>query len=292
VATAFVTLLVLFALFPPLADPGAHLRGQPDGRASTAARWGGKFDFEYLRFEERAMAGGLAGIDEMHDGRTRPSCGPAPAMLKRQNRLDETGALSDVSINLTLRPATAKLPQGFLRQDWTQVGPAWRLPACLKRGRQQCDAYLLDFDGDGKEEVLLISNDPRASSVLLAEKDDGSGMRGGKSPRTPCAASPCVKSCRRANSAGAAQGARTGSRWPARADDPVHRRRKRSAAPRKRRRASKGPGARLARRHGNDPCAASLAPGRRRSSASGSVQTRFHRWPSRFLGGERGNRRA
>lgn len=184
VATAFVTLLVLFALFSPLADPARISVASQMARLDSGKVSVDKFDFEYLRFQGARY--GQAALQELTKRTTGPDAAivraRAEAMLKRQNRLDETGALSDVSINLTLRPATAKLPDSFLRQDWTQVSPAWRLPACLKRAGPQCDAYLLDFDGDGKEDVLLISNDPRASSVLLAEKEDGSWTARGQIP--------------------------------------------------------------------------------------------------------------
>jgi len=229
VATAFVTLLVLFALFSPLADPARISVASQMARLDSGKVSVDKFDFEYLRFQGARY--GQAALQELSKRTTGPDAAivraRAEAMLKRQNRLDETGALSDVSINLTLRPATAKLPDSFLRQDWTQVSPAWRLPACLKRAGPQCDAYLLDFDGDGKEDVLLISNDPRASSVLLAEKEDGSWTARGQIPRgRPALQTPAREVAGRRVPAGAAKGARAGSRWPARADDFIYARRR------------------------------------------------------------------
>lgn len=184
VGTAFVTLLVLLALFTPLMDPARLSVASQMARLNSGKVSADKFDFEYLRFQGARY--GQAALQEL----TMRNAGPdaavirarATAMLMREDRFDDTGALSDVAINLTVRPAGVTLPQSFLQQDWSQAGPGWRLPACLKRAGQQCDAYVLDFDGDGGQEVLLISNDPRASSVLLAEKEEGGWYARGQIP--------------------------------------------------------------------------------------------------------------
>lgn len=184
VGTAFITLLVLLALFTPLMDPARLSVASQMARLNSGKVSADKFDFEYLRFQGARY--GQAALQELKVRTTGPDAavirGRADAMLKRENRFDDTGALSDVAINLTVRPATGKLPDSFLLQDWSQAGPGWRLPACLKRAGQQCDAYVLDFDGDGRQEVLLISNDPRATSVLLAEKEEGGWYARGQIP--------------------------------------------------------------------------------------------------------------
>ena len=184
VGTAFITLLVMAALFSPLMDPARLSVASQMARLDSGKVGADKFDFEYLRFQGARY--GQAALQELTMRNTGPDAAVirarATAMLMRENRFDETGALSDVAINLTVRPAGVTLPQSFLQQDWSQAGPGWRLPACLKRAGQQCDAYAMDFDGDGRQEVLLISNDPRASSVLLAEKEEGGWYARGQIP--------------------------------------------------------------------------------------------------------------
>ena len=184
VGTAFITLLVLLALFTPLMDPARLSVASQMARLNSGKVSADKFDFEYLRFQGARY--GQAALQELTVRNAGPDAAVirarATAMLMRENRFDETGALSDVAINLTVRPAGVTLPQSFLQQDWSQAGPGWRLPACLKRAGQQCDAYAMDFDGDGRQEVLLISNDPRASSVLLAEKEEGGWYARGQIP--------------------------------------------------------------------------------------------------------------
>ena len=174
VGTAFITLLVMLALFSPLMDPARLSVASQMARLNGGKVSADKFDFEYLRFQGARY--GQAALQQLAN-RTGPDAAVirarADAVLKRENRFDDTGALSDVAINLTVRPASVTLPASFLQQDWSEAGPGWRLPACLKRAGQQCDAYVLDFDGDGRQEVLLISNDARATSVLLAEKEAG-----------------------------------------------------------------------------------------------------------------------
>ena len=184
VGTAFITLLVMAALFSPLMDPARLSVASQMARLDSGKVGADKFDFEYLRFQGARY--GQAALQELTMRNTGPDAAVirarATAMLMRENRFDETGALSDVAINLTVRPAGVTLPQSFLQQDWSQAGPGWRLPACLKRAGQQCDAYAMDFDGDGRQEVLLISNDPRASSVLLADKEEGGWYARGQIP--------------------------------------------------------------------------------------------------------------
>ena len=184
VGTAFISLLVLVALFSPLMDPARLSVASQMARLNSGKVGADQFDFDYLRFQGARY--GQAALQELTTRNAGPDAAVirarATAMLMREDRFDETGALSDVAINLTVRPAGATLPASFLQQDWSQAGPGWRLPACLKRAGQQCDAYLLDFDGDGRQEVLLISSDPRASSVLLAEKEDGGWYARGQVP--------------------------------------------------------------------------------------------------------------
>ena len=172
------------ALFSPLMDPARLSVASQMARLDSGKVGADKFDFEYLRFQGARY--GQAALQELTMRNTGPDAAVirarATAMLMRENRFDETGALSDVAINLTVRPAGVTLPASFLQQDWSQAGPGWRLPACLKRAGQQCDAYAMDFDGDGRQEVLLISNDPRASSVLLAEKEEGGWYARGQIP--------------------------------------------------------------------------------------------------------------
>ncbi|OBV40770.1 DUF4153 domain-containing protein [Janthinobacterium psychrotolerans] len=183
VGTAFIALLVMLALFSPLMDPARLSVASQMARLNAGKVSADKFDVEYLRFEGARY--GQAALQQLSK-RTGPDAAVirarADAVLKRENRFDDTGVLSDVAINLTVRPAGSSLPDSFLRQDWSEAGPGWRLPACLKRAGQQCDAYLMDFDGDGRQEVLLISNDPRASSVLLAEKEGGGWYARGQIP--------------------------------------------------------------------------------------------------------------
>lgn len=183
VGTAFISLLVMLALLSPLMDPARLSVASQMARLDGGKVGADKFDFEYLRFQGARY--GQAALQELKY-RKGPEAAiiraRAEAMLQHENRFDDTGALSDVAINLIVRPATIRLPSSFLQQDWSQAGPGWRLPACLKRAGQLCDAYVLDFDGDGRQEVLLISNDPRATSVLLAEKEDGGWYARGQIP--------------------------------------------------------------------------------------------------------------
>jgi hypothetical protein len=66
-------------------------------------------------------------------------------------------------------PSGGVLPESFLRQAWTLDSG----PPCLS-GSGECDAVLLDLDGDGKDEILVLA---RPNSVTTAFKAEGDGWR-------------------------------------------------------------------------------------------------------------------
>ncbi|CDG83877.1 DUF4153 domain-containing protein [Janthinobacterium agaricidamnosum] len=176
VATAFVVLAVLFALFSPLADPARLAVASQMARFEAGKTSLDKFDFAYLRFEGARY--GRAALEQL---KVRSSGADAAlvragadAILKRASRWSDEVRLKNVAFNLTVRPATAQLPDSFLRQDWSVPKQTWYLPDCMKQVGKHCDAYPLDFNGDGKPEVLLVSSEPGSEALLLMEKADGS----------------------------------------------------------------------------------------------------------------------
>jgi hypothetical protein len=59
------------------------------------------------------------------------------------------------------------LPAGFLAQDWKQAAKrAAELPSCLLGSGEECDAYVGDYSGGGKPEVLLAEKLPARLSLF------------------------------------------------------------------------------------------------------------------------------
>lgn len=146
---AAVSVLLLIALFTPIADPARLSVASQVKRLETGRIKADKFDFQFLRFD--AGRYGREALDKLKTGRD-PAVGRRAREVKAENtrpmRPVENADLS----TMTVYPAGAKLPATFLNQD-TGVpargacdGPA-----------SACYAVLLDIDDDRSDEILLGS---------------------------------------------------------------------------------------------------------------------------------------
>lgn len=144
---AAVSVVLLIALFTPIADPArlsvaSQLKRLEAGKVSPE-----KFDFQFLRFEtNRYGRRALERLKTSHDAeiarRAREmgalDARPAP----RPGKPDFAG--------VTVYPTGARLPDSFVRQAWDANPPS----DCIGPG-SVCKALILDVDGDGVAEVLL-----------------------------------------------------------------------------------------------------------------------------------------
>jgi len=65
---------------------------------------------------------------------------------------------TEIGANIRVRTPDARLPAALLACDWgAQTSPA--VPLCLTSAAQTCDAWFLDLDGDGHDEILLSHGD-------------------------------------------------------------------------------------------------------------------------------------
>ncbi|MEB0137669.1 MULTISPECIES: DUF4153 domain-containing protein [unclassified Undibacterium] len=177
VLSAFLFLAILLALFSPLADPARlavydQMRRFAKGEVSVE-----QFDFDYLRDE-----GARYGRDALEE-LTRWSIGPDAVLVRQRAALAlqkqprqavpiQKMPASELAENVHVWPQGVALPASFLQQDWTAMPSSWRLPRCLLF-TAHCDAYLIDFNRDGKPEVLLIARERADASVLLQETVEG-----------------------------------------------------------------------------------------------------------------------
>lgn len=179
VATTFVILGVLLALFSPLADPARLSVASQMARLNAGKVGADKFDFDYLRFEGARY--GRQALERLKAGAQGPDGAAirekaALALAKQQRgpreQAPKLGAAA-IAANLKVWPSTARLPESFLRQDWNAFKRPWYLPRCLKEAGMSCDAYLFDVNGDARPEILLIASKPGNESAMLEEGKDG-----------------------------------------------------------------------------------------------------------------------
>ncbi|MDC8756154.1 DUF4153 domain-containing protein [Janthinobacterium fluminis] len=188
VATAFVVLAVLLALFSPLGDSARLSVNNQMARLAAGSIKAEQFDFKYLRFDGARY--GRQALEQLRDSTQGAEAAliraKAKAVLKAENRWEEENKEpapqpQDIAANLTVWPAKARLPDSFLRKDWQKHTSDWEVSPCLKSKDTHCDAYVIDFDGDGKPEVLLMTQE-HAWSPLMGENAQGDWVTVGKLP--------------------------------------------------------------------------------------------------------------
>jgi len=171
ICAALLVLAVLLGLFTPIADPArisvsSQLTRLEQGRTPLD-----QFDFAFLRFQgERYGQAALHKLASSTDSALRAKAEQAMS-LRFTGDLRSTPGL-DIAANIRVWPKDAHLPEGFPLRDWNlnRAGP--RLPLCLTKPDRICDAFMVDIDGDGRTEVLLVGEESFIGAVLLAESED------------------------------------------------------------------------------------------------------------------------
>ncbi|AOZ51833.1 hypothetical protein BKX93_18745 [Chromobacterium vaccinii] len=150
IGAAWLSLALLAAVLTPLADPARISVSSQLSRLQAGRVAAERFDFDFLRYQ--GLRYGHAALlrlrdDPGVDGAIRRKAGDALSEDKPQPKPPAQA----------VRPrGPAPLPAGFLAQDWKQAAKrTGELPSCLLDGRNECDAYVGDYSGGGKPEVLL-----------------------------------------------------------------------------------------------------------------------------------------
>lgn len=158
IAVSFVILGVITALLTPIGDPARigvadQLRRLQAGVASPET-----FDFNHLRFD--AGRYGTEALERLARDKSTPRAQTIAA--KAQEALDLSARPSAVDpepagllAQIIVYPKGRGLPESFVKQDWQKesASPLW----CARGASpsEPCEAFLIDFDGDGAEEILL-----------------------------------------------------------------------------------------------------------------------------------------
>jgi hypothetical protein len=183
VATAFVILAVLLALFSPVADPARLSVASQMARFDSGRTSADRFDFDYLRFEGARY--GQAALERLKTHAAIPVREKAALALDKTSRWQPFGIQprpADLAAAIRVWPRTAALPESFIRDNWSKRANKWELPACLTQRDKTCDAHLVDFNHDGKPEVLLAGLDNNSGAAVLMEGSDGHWIAAGRLP--------------------------------------------------------------------------------------------------------------
>ncbi|NNG25364.1 DUF4153 domain-containing protein [Telluria aromaticivorans] len=158
IAAAFVVLGVLALLFSPVGDPDRLSTIDQLARLRSGAVTAGEFDVGYLHFD--AGRYGREALARLEADAAAPQAAflrARIAAVRKQVYRHHDRALQDLPVlaeNLRAWPAGTRLPDSFMKMDWSQVGD--ELPDCLRRRGDVCEAFLLDLGGSAAPEVILL----------------------------------------------------------------------------------------------------------------------------------------
>jgi len=168
ICAAGIVLAVLFALFTPIADPArisvaSQMARLEQGRISADA-----FDYGFLRFQgERYGQEALRRLSANGNEKAKRAAG----LEWRGDNRATPGV--EIAGNLKVWPQGAQLPAGFPLRDWNLSRESSRLPLCLTKPDRLCDTFLVDIDGDGRDEVLLVGEASFIGALVLSENTAG-----------------------------------------------------------------------------------------------------------------------
>lgn len=160
---AIGTVVVILALFSPIADPARLSVADQMARLDRGAVSAEQFDYAFLRFDSgRAGEKALAKLAASKDAEVAKRAKAAQAAESRYDAREET--TPPVQTRFEVYPTNAILPDGFEGP----VRPGDPRSGCTEVG--ECVAMPIDLNGDGREEVLVARS---FSVALLAQGTDG-----------------------------------------------------------------------------------------------------------------------
>jgi len=173
VLASFVILGTMLALLTPIGDPARVAVSSQVALLKSGRIAPDQFDYGYLRWHgERYGREALETLafSEGSDAAIRTG---ADRALHATNMWDNKSIAPPTSAELaaaiTVYPAGRSLPDTFLQQKWP-TDQQWNRPPCLSNKTARCDAFLVDLDGDGREEVVLSD---AARAVVFKIDDTG-----------------------------------------------------------------------------------------------------------------------
>ena len=172
IATAFIILAVLLALFSPVLDPARTSVADQMARLENGQQRADNFDFDYLRFEGKRY--GSAALEQLKT--TTQGRDAALLQIKAAQSLEKTSprersdvrpTFADLRTNLKFWPSDKQVPDSFLTQDWRKEANPWRLPNCFRNRATVCDVYAIESDIEPKSSLLVVGQDRDGGQAAL-----------------------------------------------------------------------------------------------------------------------------
>jgi uncharacterized protein DUF4153 len=151
-AVSLLAVALVILLFTPIASPQRIAVNDQMARLRSGVVSPQEFDFRYLR--DHGGRYGKVALSTLAQDQN--------ALLKRRaqntlnDRIDLPQRLTPQTIEdqVTVYPRGERLPQTFLKNDWSKTGAG----SCLIQLDTRCDIVLTDLDGDGKREAVVIAS--------------------------------------------------------------------------------------------------------------------------------------
>ncbi|WP_231502493.1 DUF4153 domain-containing protein [Herbaspirillum sp. RV1423] len=162
VAASFAILLIFVALLSPLANPERIAVASQLARLDSGKIEPARFDFHFLRFGgDRYGVAELIRLSKQQEGAQAALIRKeAVRALAAKNQWPDTrdaGPTPDLGKNIRMHPAGRQLPREFAAQDW-RGKKYWRMPTCMTQRDRQCDAYPVNPDPAGSEQILIFDS--------------------------------------------------------------------------------------------------------------------------------------
>jgi len=172
VAASFLVVAVILILFSPIADPArvavaSQVSALEEGRIAPE-----KFDFYHLRWHGERY--GHDALTALARSKNKTIARRADEALKGYFPSWSPPRPTNVAAQIKVYPGDHKLPAALLERKW-DIRDAPELPSCFVNAQVKCEAFVIDLNGDGKDEYLFTwgAADDGWEATVMAEDEKG-----------------------------------------------------------------------------------------------------------------------
>ncbi len=187
IGTAFVVIVMLVALFTPIADPMNLSVDDQIARLRAGKIPAANFDYDYLKRETGRF--GARALEKLAKSKDTEIAKRAKYELAYGGPMPPPAAPPlDIAANIHLYPKGKTLPPSLIHQNWLEVKSDTGIPSCLLYAATPCDVILTDMDGDGVDEAIVVvaGTDSYWWATVLKQMPEGGWMVAGTLPMPHC----------------------------------------------------------------------------------------------------------